>query len=111
MSNETKIDELIVQLRKIAGKIGELQSPGAYSPSAADADDYDFKIQLGLAQAVVEIFDYDLSEAINWFGYCLIQLDMNHDYRRTDTLLDALKRELYAQDDANEDDSESSGDE
>ena len=111
MNNETKIDELTVQLRKIAGEIGELQNPGVYSPKAADADDYDFKIQIGLARAVIEIFDYDPSEVIDWFGFCLMNLGMNADDGRMQTLLDALDREQLAQSLANEEDSESSDDE
>ena len=106
MSNETKIDELIVQLREIAGEIGELQDPGVYSPRVADAEDYDFKIQIGLARAAVEIFDYDPSKTITWFGHCLIGLGMSVDDGRMRTLLDALDREQFAQSLANEDDSE-----
>jgi hypothetical protein len=108
MSNETKIEELIVQLRKVAGEIGELEAPGVYSPRAADAEDYDFKIQTGLARAALEIYDYDPSETIRWFGYCLIGLGMNVADGRMQTLLDALDREQFAQSQANEDDSESS---
>jgi hypothetical protein len=111
MNNETKIDELIVQLREIAGEIGELDMPGVYSPEASDADDYDFKIQIGLARAVIEIFDDDPSKTIFWFGRCLMRLGMDTEDGRMQTLLDALEREEHAQFLAKEDDSESSGDE
>ena len=108
MNNETKIEELVVQLRNIAGEIGELENPEGYSRRASDADDYDFKIQIGLARAAIEIFDYDPSKTIYWFGYCLIDLGMNTDDGRMQALLDALDREQHAQFLSNEDESESS---
>lgn len=107
MCNEIKMDELIVQLLTIAGEIGELHDPEGYSAKDADVDDYDYKIQIGLSQAVVEIFDYDPSKTINWFGHYLIALGMNTDDGRMQTLLYTLDREHLAQFLANEDDSKS----
>ena len=47
---------MIVALRKLAGAIGEIRDPYPF-PTKADAENYDFQVQLGLAAAAVGILD------------------------------------------------------
>ena len=96
------MDEMILEIRKIAGKIGSDQ---ADLDDACDAENYDFQVQTGLSEVVSEILDYNPSKLIFWFGYCLINCGLDPD-QRIGALLDALEREvweqLYATDESND---------
>ncbi|MEY3898593.1 MAG: hypothetical protein RLZZ214_4115, partial [Verrucomicrobiota bacterium] len=55
------MDEMILEIRKIAGPIGSSQ---ADLDDACDAENYDFQVQTGLAKVVSEILDYNPSKLI-----------------------------------------------
>ena len=92
--NEQRAKELIHQLRLIAGEIGAMDNE---LDGAGDAENYEFQVHVGLANAIVEVLDYDTDKVITWlFGYCLIQLGVEPNDRIA-ALLDALKREVEVQ--------------
>ena len=86
------IDELITKLRELAGAIGSQDE----LENAPDAENYDFQVQTGLAEAVVKIMDYDSGKLIFWIGRCLIQFGLNPN-DRIKALLDALAHEVVVQ--------------
>lgn len=104
METEPKLD-LILKIRALAGQVGGLDND---LQDACDADNYDFQVQVGLAESIVEILDYDPSKTVQWFGYCLVQFGLGSN-DRANALLDALEREvealLYDADDADDDSS------
>ncbi|MEO5912702.1 MAG: hypothetical protein ABIS50_00600 [Luteolibacter sp.] len=95
MTEEEKQKPLILELRKLAGQIGEIEDAEPF-PREADSENYDFQIKTGLATALNEIFDYDLQGLVHFFGYCLIQNSVEIDDRMA-CLLDSLVREAEDQ--------------
>jgi hypothetical protein len=57
MRDHDKETELILQIRNLAGQIGEINHSEQVGKS--DAEDYDFKVLTGLANATVEVIDFD----------------------------------------------------
>lgn len=93
MNTEKKREEIITQIRILAGELGAIENE---LENVADAENYDFQVQTGLSEAVTEIFDGDVFLAIRWFGFCLISCGVDADPRVT-CLLDSLNREVDSQ--------------
>ena len=83
----------ILKIRTIAGEMGEAQDG---SPGPCDAENHDFHVQTGLAEAVGKIFEHDHKRLIKWFGYCLIECGAEID-PPLEALLDALERGFESQ--------------
>jgi len=98
--NEAKIKTLVDQIHRMAGEIGVLN--GNNLEKAADAEDYEFQVETGLAVAAASILQDDIDKIITWLGYCMIDLGYEPN-DRVAALMDALRRELYEQE---EEDSE-----
>lgn len=92
MTDENNIDPNILRIRKLAGKIGSYQN----IEKGSDAENYEFQVDVGLAEAVSDIQGYDPQKLIYWFGFCIIRLGANCD-ERIQALLDALEREINSQ--------------
>ena len=105
MNEDDKKKDLIQQIRTLAGELGRIGKNDL--PEAPDAEEYDFQVQVGLAEAAVEIMDTDVSGIAGWFVFCLIQYGIDPD-DRIKALRDALAREVMSQMDAMEDDEEES---
>ncbi len=97
MTDLEKQEPLILQLRELAGQIGEIENE---IPEAWDAENYDFQVQIGLATSIVEILDYDIQKVIRWFSYCLMNCGGIEIDPRVDALLDALANEVECQSEA-----------
>ncbi len=105
MNIEKTEDQLIHQIRLLAGQLGELHHSEQQGPS--DAEHYDFQVMVGLANAAVEITDFAPEKLFYWLGYCLIALGLDVD-PRVSALMDALENEVNVQIDTlfeNEDES------
>jgi hypothetical protein len=94
MSTENKEEELIHQIRTLAGQLGELHHREQEGPS--DAEHYDFQVMVGLAKATVDITNFDSAKLFYWLGYCIIGLGLDVD-PRIKALMDALENEVNAQ--------------
>jgi hypothetical protein len=94
MRDHDKETELILQIRNLAGQIGEINHSEQVGKS--DAEDYDFKVLTGLANATVEVIDFDPGKLLHWVGYCLIGLGADID-PRVQSLMDALVNEVMNQ--------------
>ena len=104
--DEQREKELVHQLRLIAGEIGAMNNE---LDGGSDSENYEFQVHVGLANAIVEVLDYDTDKVITWlFGYCLIRLGVTNDDRIA-ALLDALKREVEVQLDEAFDDEDGTG--
>jgi hypothetical protein len=94
MEEEDKL-EIIHQIRTLAGQLGEDEHPDQDGPS--DAEHYDFQVMVGLANATVEIIDYQPDRLLYWLGYCLINLGLDASNPRLSALMDALMSEVESQ--------------
>ncbi len=94
MSIENKEEELIHQIRALAGQLGELHYREQEGPS--DAEHYDFQVMVGLANATVDITNFAPEKLFYWLGYCIIGLGLDVD-PRIRALMDALENEVNAQ--------------
>ena len=94
MSTEKTKEQLIYEIRSLAGQLGELIDSEPVDPS--DAESYDDQVMVGLARATVEITDGDPAKLFYWLGYCICGLGLDVD-PRIQSLVDALKYEVYAQ--------------
>ncbi len=105
MSTENKEEELILQIRSLAGQLGELDHREQEGPS--DAEHYDFQVMVGLANATVDITNFDPDKLFYWLGYCILRLGLDVD-PRIRALMDALQNEVNTQLDTMLEDSEES---
>jgi hypothetical protein len=94
MNIEKTEDQLIHEIRLLAGQLGELHHREQEGPS--DAEHYDFQVMVGLAKATVEITDFDPEKLFFWLGFCFIGLGLDVD-PRISALMDALKNEVSDQ--------------
>lgn len=94
MSNENKEEELINQIRALAGQLGELDHREQEGPS--DAEHYDFQVMVGLANATIGITDFNPTKLFYWLGYCILGLGLDVD-PRISALMDALENEVNTQ--------------
>jgi hypothetical protein len=94
MSTEKIEEQLILQIRELAGQLGELHHREQEGPS--DAEHYDFQVMVGLANATVDITDFDPDKLFYWLGYCIIGLGLDMDPRIC-ALKDALENEVNEQ--------------
>lgn len=107
--DEKRQEQLIIEIRRLAGEIGSMQDS---LDKGGDAENYDYQVRTGLAVAVDDILGYDPKEVVRWLGHCLIPMgiDVND---RVEALLDALSREIDAQlaerDEEEDDDAGESG--
>jgi hypothetical protein len=93
MDKENQRSEIVRQIRRLAGELGAIEDE---LENVADAENYDFQVQTGLAAAVTEILEDNPFSAIRWFGYCLISCGVEADPRII-CLLDSLDREVDSQ--------------
>ena len=98
-TDQEKIEELVDCVVTCCVQIGSLTIGDASGRKYSDCDQADYKIQTGLAHAVVESLEKqkssDAYDLIHWFGFCLIKLGYDTDDRIT-ALLDALRNELLS---------------
>jgi hypothetical protein len=94
MSTEKIEEQLILQIRELAGQLGELDHCEQEGPS--DAEHYDFQVMVGLAKATVDITNFDSAKLFYWLGYCIIGLGLDVDPRIRE-LMDALENEVNEQ--------------
>lgn len=86
------------KIRLLAAKLAEDHT----LDDSSDAEEYQHQIECGLADAVVDILDFDLPRLIYWFGHCFIQFGLDPLDARIAALLDALENEVANQLDASE---------
>ncbi len=91
---------LIRQIHDLGGELGMKLDD---LENVSDAENYEYQVATGLAEAVAQIFERDPFKAVSWFGLCLISCDVEVD-DRVGCLLDSLKREIDEQDEAFEGD-------
>jgi len=91
-SEDRVCESLIQEIRSLAGRLGEM---GGDLENVADAENYDFQVQTGLASATAQILEGNPFKAIVWFGHCLISCGVEPD-ERIKCLLDSLSREIEA---------------
>ena len=92
-TDRERVDELMEQVARACGEIGSLTA-GDLSDDTSDVENYEFQIQTGLADAVVNaVFKMKHADIIHWFGYCLIASGHQVD-DRLQVLLDSMDREL-----------------
>ncbi len=84
------------KIRELAAKLAEDHT----LDNAADAEEYQHQIECGLAEAVVDILDFDLPRLFYWFGFCFISFGVDPTNERISALLDALENEVSNQSDA-----------
>ena len=94
MNTEKTEEQLIYEIRALAGQLGELYHREQEGPS--DAEHYDFQVLVGLANATVGITDFDPSKLFYWLGYCIIGFGLDVD-PRISALMDALEHEVTNQ--------------
>ena len=94
MSTDKNEEQLILQIRKLAGQLGELMDSEPVDPS--DAESYDFQVMTGLARATVDITDFDPEKLYKLLGYCIIGLGLEIN-PRISALMDALRNEVNDQ--------------
>ncbi|MEI6819326.1 MAG: hypothetical protein WCL19_06960 [Verrucomicrobiota bacterium] len=87
-------EQLIHEIRSLAGQLGELHHREQEGPS--DAEHYDFQVMVGLANATIDITNFDPEKLFYWLGYCIIGLGLDMD-PRISALIDALENEVNAQ--------------
>lgn len=80
------------EIRVLAGKL----AADTTLEKSSDSEEYDFQVQIGLADAVVDILDFNPYKLGTWFGYCLIALGLEID-DRLEGLLHALRDEVELQ--------------
>jgi len=97
MNDQKKEEELSRQIRILAGQLGEIHH--REQEGSSDAEHYDFQVLVGLANATVEITDFNPEKLFYWLGYCIIGLGADID-PRISALMDALKNEVVSQLDA-----------
>ncbi len=98
-ADHERIEELVDCVVTCCVQIGSLKIGDASGRKYSDCDQADYKIQTGLAHAVVESLEKqkssDAYDLIHWFGFCLIKSGYDTDDRIT-ALLDALRNELLS---------------
>lgn len=74
MTNKNNnIDPKIIRIRKLAGQIGA----SVKLENSSDSENYGFQVLSGLADAAVEILEYNPCDLIDFFGACLENLGVN----------------------------------
>lgn len=94
MNEDEDENSLTIQhIHDLGGKLG--MTLNDLGPEAPDAENYEFQVHVGLAEAAAEIFERDPGRMTGWFGHCFIRcgLEMND---RMKCLLDSLDREISA---------------
>ncbi|HAH99498.1 MAG TPA: hypothetical protein DCO70_09175 [Verrucomicrobiales bacterium] len=98
-SDQERIEELVKCIVTCCGQIGSLTIGNATNKTYSFCNQTDYKIQKGLAYAVVESLEKqestDAPDLIDWFGLCLIKLGYDPD-DRINAILDALRDELLS---------------
>ena len=96
-TDQERIEELVQCIVTCCGQIGSLTISNATNKTYSSCNQTDYKIQKGLAYAVVESLEKqessDAPDLIDWFGLCLIKLGYDPD-DRINALLDVLRDEL-----------------
>ena len=67
--------EIVDEIRKLAGELGGLRNP---RPVLDAANEKEFKVEDGLANAVFQIFDLDRHRMVTWLGTCLHEMEVGH---------------------------------
>lgn len=101
MNDNERTKAIILQIRDLAGQIGILRNE---LPGSPDAEEYEFQVRIGLAEAAMEILDTDVRGIIHWFGNCHFDFGCDPTNARIATLTDVLAQEIEAQIDDPEDD-------
>ena len=98
-TDQEKIEELVDCVLTCCGQIGFLTKGELEGESFSECEKIAYKIQTGLAHAVVDTLEKTRStnvpDLIHWFGFCLINMGYDTDDRIT-ALLDALRNELLS---------------
>ena len=82
----------IESIRQIAGQIGAKHT----LDKAPDAEEYEFQVFIGMAEAVAEVLDHKEGSFSHWLGFLILATGLPSD-PRLDALIDALENEIELQ--------------
>lgn len=89
--DDKKEEELLHQIRVLAGELGAISHKE--QEGVSDAEHYDFQVLVGMANAAVHISGCDPRKLMYWLGYCFIDMGADPD-DRIKALMDALRNEV-----------------
>jgi hypothetical protein len=97
MSTDKNEEQLILQIRELAGKLGELHFSEQEGPS--DAEHYDFQVMVGLSMATVDVSNHHPEKLFYFLEHCIIGLGLGNmeNNPRISALKDALQYEVRDQ--------------
>lgn len=75
-NREPEVAARLNRIHELAGQVGEAFDS---MPGAPDAENYEYQVHMGMAEAVLHVLNYDPSVLCYWFGYCFIQLGIDCD--------------------------------
>ena len=96
MSQSVREQELIQKIHDLSGELGGLLD-SCEDEKRPDAENYEYQVSLGLAEATSEILKRDPCRLTVWLGYGLISCGVEID-PRVQCLIDSFRRELEERD-------------